>query len=81
VPRNESGTPRSELVPAYVEKEWKSALEQARRVAYRIFELIKKRRPLMPTNTHIPPTLVDEASRVRCRNHHAWCVLGPGLGF
>ena len=45
VPRNESGTPRSELVLPYVEKEWKSALEQARRVAYRIFEQIKSDAP------------------------------------
>ncbi|MEQ1850481.1 MAG: hypothetical protein ABMA01_02705 [Chthoniobacteraceae bacterium] len=45
VPRNESGTPRSELVVPYVQKEWKSALEQARRVAYRIFDKIKKEAP------------------------------------
>jgi hypothetical protein len=42
VPRNESGTPRSECVVPFVEREWKMALEQARRVAYRIFDKIKK---------------------------------------
>ena len=42
VSRNESGTPRSECVAPYVEHEWKTALEQARRVAYRIFSQIKQ---------------------------------------
>ena len=41
VPRHGSGTPRSELVVPFIENEWKSALEQARRVAYRIFDKIK----------------------------------------
>jgi hypothetical protein len=45
VPRNESGTPRSECVVPFMEKEWKSALEQARRVAYRIFSEIKTDTP------------------------------------
>jgi hypothetical protein len=42
VPRNEGGTPRSECVVPFVESEWKIALELARRVAYRIFDNIKK---------------------------------------
>ena len=45
VPRNESGTPCSERVVRYMEMEWKSALDQARRVAYRIFAKIKKDAP------------------------------------
>jgi hypothetical protein len=42
VPLDEGGIPRSESVRAYVEGEWKSALAQARRVAYRIFSQIPK---------------------------------------
>lgn len=42
VPRNESDTPRSEQVVPYVETEWKNALEQARRVAYRVFSQIPR---------------------------------------
>ena len=41
VPRNESGMPDSDLVVPYIETEWKNALEQARRVAYRILSEIK----------------------------------------
>ncbi|MDB6151696.1 MAG: hypothetical protein JWL90_149, partial [Chthoniobacteraceae bacterium] len=42
VPRNESGTPRSECVLSFIEAEWKNALEQACCVADRIFDQIKK---------------------------------------
>jgi len=42
VPRNESGTARSECVPEFLRSEWKPALAQARKVAYRIFSEIKK---------------------------------------
>lgn len=42
VPRNESGTARTELVVPFIEMEWKNALAQARRVADRIFDQIKK---------------------------------------
>ena len=42
VPRNENGTARSECVVPFVKTEWKAALEQARLVAYHIFEKIKK---------------------------------------
>lgn len=42
VPRNESGTARSECVVPFVETEWKTALAQARRVADRIFDQIRK---------------------------------------
>jgi len=42
VPLDDAGTPRSERAIEYLSAEWKTALEQARRVAYRIFTTIPK---------------------------------------
>ena len=42
VPLDDAGTPRSERVIDYLTDEWKTALEQARRVAYCIFAKITK---------------------------------------
>ncbi len=42
VPLDDSGTPRSDRAIEYLTCEWKTALEQARRVAYCIFTKIAK---------------------------------------
>lgn len=45
IPKNEDGTPRSELAKRYIAAEWKGAFDQARRVAYQIFSEIKRDPP------------------------------------
>jgi hypothetical protein len=42
IPRDEAGLPQSGRAVDYLTSEWKVALEQSRRVAYRIFEAIPK---------------------------------------